>query len=74
MKAGVLNRSRGEEGGTAETWALMLWIHHGPMGLPFLPTTGDEVLYDGSTWKVTEVNPTYSSAGLIASKLQCRSA
>ena len=72
MKAGVLSRARSEEGGTGETWNLTLWIHHGPTGLPFLPTTGDEVIYDGTTWKVTNVDPTYSSAGLIASKLICR--
>jgi hypothetical protein len=73
IKAGVLNRSRTEEGGSAETWLLTLWVHHGPTGLPVLPTTGDEVLYDGTTWKVSSVDPTYSSAGLIASKLICRS-
>lgn len=73
MKAGVLSRARSEEGGTDETWVLTLWIHHGPTGLPFLPTTGDEVIYDGTTWRVAGVDPTYSAQSLIASKLVCRS-
>jgi hypothetical protein len=73
IKAGVLNRSRSESGGVNETWTLALWIHHGPTGVPFMPTTGDEVLYDGITWKVATIEPTFSSARLIASKIICRS-
>jgi hypothetical protein len=72
IKAGVLNRGRSESGGSDETWTLNLWVHHGPTGVPFLPTTADEVIYDGIIWKVTGVDPTYSSKGLIASKLACR--
>ena len=72
INAGVLDRKRTESGGADETWLLSLWVHHGPTGLPFLPTTADEVIYDGITWKVTGVDPTYSSAGLIASQLSCR--
>jgi hypothetical protein len=73
INAGVLSRVRGEEGGTDETWHLTLWIHHGPGGLPVTPATGDEVVYDGITWKVDTIDPTYSSAALIASKIVCRS-
>ena len=73
INAGVLSRARGEEGGSAETWHLMLWIHHGPGGLPVTPATSDEVVYDGVTWRVTTIDPTYGSAGLIASKIICRS-
>jgi hypothetical protein len=71
INAGVLNRSRVEGGGTAETYELMLWVEH--KTLPLLPTTADYVTYDGTTWKVTAVEPTYSSKGLIASKLRVRS-
>ena len=72
IKAGVLSRGRMEEGGVGETYELRLWIHHGPTGMPHLPKTGDVVEYDSTQWKVTTADPTYSSAGLIASKLMCR--
>ena len=73
IKAGVLSRGRTEEGGVGETYTLSLWVHHGAAGMPHLPKTDDEVDYDGTTWKVTDVDPTYSSKGLIASKLLVRS-
>ena len=73
IKAGVLSRSRIEEGGVGETYSLNLWIHHGPTGMPHLPTTADSVTYDGTTWKVVSIDPTYSSTGLIASKIMARS-
>ena len=72
IKAGVLSRGRTEQGGVGEAYELRLWIHHASSGLPQLPTTSDRVVYDGTTWQVTEVDPTYSSAGLIASKILCR--
>lgn len=74
IKAGVLNRKRIEEGGTSETFEIALWVHHGSSGLGFLPTTADSLTYDGLLWRVTAVDPTYSSAGLIASKITARSA
>ena len=46
--------------------------HHGTGGMPELPTTSDRVEYAGLTWKVTVIDPTYSSKGLIASKIVCR--
>ena len=72
IKAGVLSRGRTEQGGVGESYTLRLWIHHASSGLPQLPTTSDRVVYDGTTWQVTEIDPTYSSAGLIASKILCR--
>ena len=72
IKAGVLSRGRTEQGGVGESLELRLWIHHASSGLPQLPTTSDRVVYDGTTWQVTEIDPTYSSAGLIASKILCR--
>ena len=72
IKAGVLSRGRTEQGGVGESYELRLWIHHASSGLPQLPTTSDRVVYDGTTWQVTEIDPTYSSAGLIASKILCR--
>jgi hypothetical protein len=72
INAGVLSRGRTEEGGVGESQELRLWIHHGTGGLPHLPTTSDQVEYGGLTWKVVAVDPTYTSAGLIASKLICR--
>ena len=72
INAGVLSRGRTEQGGVGETYELRLWIHHGAGGLPHLPTTADKVEYGGLTWKVTSVDPTYSSKGLIASKILAR--
>ena len=74
IKAGVLSRKRVEEGGTAETYEISLWVHHDTSGLSFLPTTEDSLTYDGFLWRVTAVDPTYSSASLIASKITARSA
>jgi len=71
-KAGVLSRGKIEGGGAAESYELRLWIHHGNSGMPHLPTTADVVEYDSTTWKVTIVDPTYSSAGLIASRITAR--
>jgi hypothetical protein len=71
INAGVLSRKRVEEGGAEETYELLLWVEH--KTLLITPKTGDEVTYDGITWKVTAVEPTYSSKKLIASKLRVRS-
>ena len=72
ISAGVLKRSRTEAGGTGEDYTLEIWIDHSETGLPHLPTTRDVVTYLGEAWKVTNVDPTYSSKGLIASKLLLR--
>ena len=72
INAGVLSRGRTEEGGVGETQELRLWVHHGDGGMPHLPTTSDQVEYFGLTWKVTSVDPTYSSNNLIASKIIAR--
>ena len=72
INAGILSRSRLEQGGTAESYELLLWVEH--KTLQVLPTTADRVTYDGTTWKVVEVMPTYSSKKLIASKLKVRTA
>ena len=72
IKAGVLPRERTEAGGTAETYTLSLWIDHSGTGLPHLPTTADSITYDSTKWKVTDFTPTYSSKGLIASKITAR--
>ena len=72
IKAGVLSRGRTEQGGVGEEYTLRLWIHHASSGLPDLPTTSDRVVYDGTTWSVVAVDPTYSSAGLIASRITAR--
>ena len=71
INAGILSRSRVEGGGVEETYELLLWVEH--KTLLITPKTGDEVTYDGTTWKVVQVAPTYSSKGLIASKLTVRS-
>ena len=72
IAAGVLSRGRTEQGGVGEDYELRLWIDHSDTGLPHLPTTADRVEYGGLTWKVTVVDPSYSSTGLIASKLICK--
>ena len=74
VQAGVLSRKRVEEGGVSETFEIVLWFHHGAAGLGFLPTTEDSLTYDGTVWRVTAVDPTYSSKALIASKITARSA
>ena len=74
INAGVLSRKRVEEGGSAATYEISVWIHHGSDGAPFLPLTGDAIEYDATEWKVTTVDPTYSSKALIASKLTARAA
>ena len=71
MNAGILSRARTEEGGVGETYSLEIWIEHSASGLPFLPRTGDFVVYDNVQWKLTSISPTYSSKALIASKLLC---
>ena len=70
VNAGVLSRARVETGGTSETYEIAMWVEH--KTLPFTPKTGDKVEYDGTTWKVTTIDPTYSSKALIASKLTLR--
>jgi len=72
ISAGVLSRGRTEQGGVGEDYELRLWVQHGSGGLPHLPTTSDQVEYSGLVWKVTSVDPTYSSKGLIASKITAR--
>ena len=72
VSAGVLSRGRTEEGGVGEDYELRLWFQHSATGLPFLPKTGDTIEYDNTVWRVTSVDPTYSSEGLIASKLTAR--
>jgi len=72
IKAGVLSRSRVEEGGVNEVYEISLWVHHGASGLAFLPTTADSFTYDAVVWKVVSVEPTYSSKTLIASKIKGR--
>ena len=72
IKAGILSSGRSEQGGIGETHDLTLWVHHGPRGLPVLPQTSDRVLYRSKYWKVFEVDPTYHSDDLIASKILLR--
>ena len=74
IKAGVLNRSRVEDGGPNEKYEIHIWIHHGASGLGFLPTTADSFTYDSVVWKVVSVEPSYSSKSLIASKITGRTA
>lgn len=72
ISAGVLKRGRTETGGIGETYSLYVWLDHSATGLPHLPTTSDSITYDGTKWKVTDVDPTYSSKQLIASKITAR--
>jgi hypothetical protein len=71
INAGVLGRKRVEEGGSSACYELMLWVSHST--LPIIPSTGDQIIYDNLTWKVTAVDPIYSSAAPIASKITVRS-
>lgn len=71
IKAAVLSTGRREQGGVMEDRELRLWVHHGPSGLQIFPATADRIEYLGLWWKVTAVDPTYSGAALVASKLTC---
>ena len=72
LRTGVLYTKRTEEGGVAETREIYFWVSHDASVFPFMPTTGDTVEYDGSTWKVVDIGPTYQSKSLIASKITAR--
>ena len=72
ISAGILSSGRTAEGGIAESQEARLWIHHGAGGFPFLPTTSDVIEYSGFRWKVSSIDPTYSSDGLIASRITAR--
>lgn len=72
IKAGILPRARVEQGGVGETYEITVWIQHSASGLPHLPTTADRIQYDNISWYVTSIDPTYSSKGLIASKITAR--
>ena len=72
IKAGILKRSRVEGGGVAEEFEIYFWIHHGPSGILELPTTADRIFYENRYWKAVQISPTYSSEGLIASKIIAR--
>ena len=72
VSAGVLSRGRTEAGGVGEDYELRLWFQHSSTGLPFLPKTGDTIEYDNTVWRVVQVDPTYSSKALIASKIIAR--
>ena len=72
IKAGILSRGRTEQGGIGETYEIQLWIHHDTDGLTELPRTGDVIEYDSTRWKVSSIDPTYSSKDLIASKIVAR--
>ena len=67
----VMKRWRDEAGGTGEDYRLEVWMDHQTTN--YLPETKDRVSYDGRTWKVISVNPTYSGDALVASKLTCAS-
>lgn len=69
IPAGVLSRQRVEDGGVSELYEITIWIDHGIDGMPENPKTGDYFTYDAIRWKVTTIGPTYSSTGLIASKI-----
>ena len=71
ISAGVLKRARQDDGGAGEDYQLEVYIQHSSSGMPHLPTTSDEVTYDSQRWRVSTIDPTYSSKGLIASKLIC---
>ena len=71
ISAGVLKRARQDDGGAGEDYSLEVYIQHTSSGMPHLPTTSDEVSYAGTRWRVSTIDPTYGSKGIIASKLIC---
>jgi hypothetical protein len=72
ISAGIVSRSLVEEGGSQQIYELALWVHFGAGGLPVMAKSDDVVLYDGLEWKVTKIDPAYSSKRMIAAKLFAR--
>ena len=72
VKVGVEQIKRVEEGGPSEVREATMWFSH--VLLPLEPTTADTISYQGSTWKVTAIDPEYAGDQLIAWKLTARAA
>jgi hypothetical protein len=72
INAGIEQVEISEEGGVGEIRLIKLYIDHGATGVPHQPSTGDRILYQNRTWKVTEINPEFTSTGLIASYITAR--
>ena len=70
VKVGVEEIKRVEGGGVSETREATMWFSH--VLLPIEPTTADTVTYQGSTWKVTSIDPEFAGDQLIAWKLVAR--
>ena len=70
VKVGVEQIKRVEEGGANEVREATMWFSH--VLLPLEPTTADTVTYQGSSWKVTSVDPEFAGDQLIAWKLTAR--
>ena len=72
LMAGIEQIGITEEGGVGETRDIKLYIKHGTNGLPYECTTGDRIEYKGRTWKVTVVDPEFTSKDSIASCINNR--
>ena len=73
IKAGVLLQSTAEQGGVDQMTELLVYIEHSAVsGMPHEPTTADQLTYQETRWKVTNIQPFYPHSGGIASKLSCR--
>ena len=72
LMAGIEQIGITEEGGVGETRDIKLYIKHGINGLPYECTTGDRIEYKGRTWKVTVVDPEFTSKDSIASYITAR--
>ena len=72
LMAGIEQIGITEEGGVGETRDIKLYIKHGANGLPYECTTGDRIEYKGRTWKVTVVDPEFTSKDSIASYITAR--
>ena len=69
--AGIESRNRVEEGGVGEAYELKLYLDGNT--IPFVPTTSDSLTYDGILWRVVKLEEGWSSKGVIANYVFCRS-
>ena len=72
LMAGIEQIDISEEGGVGETREIKLYIKHGTNGLPYECTTGDRIEYKNRTWKVTVIDPEFTSKDSIASCITAR--
>ena len=74
LKAGAVTQSTNiEEGGVSGPVTLFAWIYLGDID-DIWPTTNDLLRYQGSRWKIVDIDPMFSGDVKYACKLTARTA